>query len=522
MFLPQSYNYIQRPRHSDHESRQEVRTSHRRAEESPKVQHGHTKPVVTGSAQSAGSFDIAPSAMLSKPVTIPSRRTQRLSNPVISSGRHEEQVSARSKRTESLQSTDALSPSIAALLAVTSIPRPRAHQARKRKESHRRISIDELVQEWRDEARLRPTIGSHKSMDILLDSTDQPEENRMLSDGEATPTYDSMCSRSTSSDSVPSLDLDDHSILSVGDPPTPEALRSERSSSFNAKRGSPRSLPISIDADGDHPLGHFSESDNVFAEVRHSQSQSMTPSRPKSSLKSNLTTSLQSLKSRAISSLQSLNLNTVSSSHQAPSSSNTFSDAALWQHPYLFPRFSSEIRPSPFTGTPSSSDRRYFNPTPLNFEDQQSHYRQALHASLILDHDESATPMIMMQTYSREKPARSRRSSRHGSKSRHAPDPATEAGRAMAGGPPLVRQREPRENPDFLRVVVLEMNMRREGKLEETMGGRARIWLPARKTGSRKAAAEAEAGNRGAQKHRGRRRDVHIPRRWVSICADEM
>lgn len=41
------------------------------------------------------------------------------------------------------------------------------------------------------------------------------------------------------------------------------------------------------------------------------------------------------------------------------------------------------------------------------------------------------------------------------------------------------RPREPRENSDFLRVIVLEMNMRRVGKLDNT-GGRAKIWLAPR------------------------------------------
>lgn len=44
----------------------------------------------------------------------------------------------------------------------------------------------------------------------------------------------------------------------------------------------------------------------------------------------------------------------------------------------------------------------------------------------------------------------------------------------------MVRQREVRENPDFLRVIVLEMNMRRGGKLSETAPGKARLVLPPR------------------------------------------
>ena len=47
------------------------------------------------------------------------------------------------------------------------------------------------------------------------------------------------------------------------------------------------------------------------------------------------------------------------------------------------------------------------------------------------------------------------------------------------GEPVLFRHREPRENPDFLRVFVCEMEMRRSGKLSEDMcAGRAKLWLP--------------------------------------------
>ena len=40
------------------------------------------------------------------------------------------------------------------------------------------------------------------------------------------------------------------------------------------------------------------------------------------------------------------------------------------------------------------------------------------------------------------------------------------------------RPREPRENRDFLRVFVCEMNMRKEGKLADDAIGRAKLWLP--------------------------------------------
>lgn len=43
-----------------------------------------------------------------------------------------------------------------------------------------------------------------------------------------------------------------------------------------------------------------------------------------------------------------------------------------------------------------------------------------------------------------------------------------------------MKQREPRENPDFLRVLVAEMNMRRAGKFDDDAAGRARMWIEAR------------------------------------------
>lgn len=47
--------------------------------------------------------------------------------------------------------------------------------------------------------------------------------------------------------------------------------------------------------------------------------------------------------------------------------------------------------------------------------------------------------------------------------------------------PSVVRQREIRENPDFIRIAVMEMAMRRRGKLDDRKPGRARWALPPRK-----------------------------------------
>lgn len=63
-----------------------------------------------------------------------------------------------------------------------------------------------------------------------------------------------------------------------------------------------------------------------------------------------------------------------------------------------------------------------------------------------------------------------------------------------------MRPRELRENPDFLRMVVMEMNMKRSGKLEM---GKARIWLPPRQVGG----MDLDDG------------EGKVPRRWVGQTA---
>lgn len=163
------------------------------------------------------------------------------------------------------------------------------------------------------------------------------------------------------------------------------------------------------------------------------------------------------------------------------------SDDILWSHPFLFPRLTPEIRPA-VTGTPTQAQRRYLNPMPLTFEEQEAPYQLALHAPYLAQATHVA-PKIQMQTYSRAK--------RKGPFRRMGPDPQSEAGRALLGVAD-VRQREVRENGDFLRVVVMEMNMKRAGKLE---AGKAKIWLP-----PRKAQPTLEEG-------------AKVPRRWVGVSA---
>lgn len=391
---------------------------------------------------------------------------------------------------------------MAALLAVTAIPPPRKTQARRKRASlsQQQISIDELVHEWRNDSSLKSSsLGcSGTSLGLLLETADESSDER------------SSYSRSSSCDSLPSLDADDHSVISVGSPPTPESIRSQLSSQLSPRKEKSIFTVETEDCGIHHPLGLSPTNVDMDLDfVAIPAPKAKADRRKSSSFKSNLTSSLQALKTRALSSISSLN----QAINQADS---RFSDDSLWQHPYLFPRLSSEVRPIAFASTPTRDERRYFNPHPISFDEQQHHWRRALST---IDDDDEMTPMIQMQTYRRAAPTPPRKSRRNSGSS----DSRSEAGRAQAAPvavAPPGRQREVRENSNFLRVIVLEMNMRRKGKLEEGASGKAKIWLPPRKVSVACNNAfddESDDAERALTQGPVRRR---VPKRWVGISAD--
>ena len=121
------------------------------------------------------------------------------------------------------------------------------------------------------------------------------------------------------------------------------------------------------------------------------------------------------------------------------------------------------------------------------------------------EEEEEEGPMIQMKTYSSSSSSsstsRTRKRSPRGTFL--GPDRA-EAAVLVQGPAGTVRQREPRENSDFLRVIVLEMNMRRTGKLDAKAGGRARVWLPPR---THSAPVEGSSGK--------------VPIRWAGVSAED-
>jgi hypothetical protein len=347
--------------------------------------------------------------------------------------------------------------------------------------------MDELIQEWKlDDSEIPPSVvGS--PLDLLLGRVDESEdEYGSLQSMEQDKDFLST-SRSISSESLatlpPSLDYDDPSFSSHWDNiSTPDSISRK---SLPERKERVVSSPPKEDCVLDHPLLHLSAED--CEEIISTDVSEMVDSLPASterfkSFKSNLTASLQALKSAAKS----------FSNFTAPSvPPDDFLTRSL-----LSPKFTSEMRPKLVEGLPSPELRRYLNPQPAPISPTE--LSMQLHDSLMIDADaDTHAPMIQMQTYDRRGRSKSRR--------RTTSDPFSEAGRAQST-PPTVRQREPRENSDFLRVIVLEMNMRRIGKLDSKAVGKARIWLPPRKIGSTKAPAFHSTSG--------------VPDRWIAIAAE--
>lgn len=297
--------------------------------------------------------------------------------------------------------------------------------------------------------------------------------------------------RSTSSESTPSLVHGLASPSSLSSPPTPPSHRT------TPEKRQPRYSHCE-DCALDHPLLPTELDESEFLEIKYDNEpveadttptkRSASFGRLGSTFKSNLTASLRAIKSAAQS------VSTFATPSVQPEDFLTRSLFAI------APEMTDDRRPLPMKDTPSPALRRYLNPTPISPAEMYVYHDYP--------HDTPKTTgmspvSIQMQTY--------RRSSSRGNRRNHfhiasrdqkfvTYDPEV---------PPMARSREIRENSDFLRVVVLEMNMRRRGKLREDIPTRARVWLPARKNNYRLSGQYEDGDDNNI-----------IPSRWVGISAE--
>lgn len=338
------------------------------------------------------------------------------------------------------------------------------------------------------------TGAGNSPLDLLLSP---PDEETDKYSPETESEHDTPFSlESASSDSVPSLDDDGASPSSSIQPPTPGSQKSPPERRYS--RYSP-----SEDCAFDHPLleTEIQEGESIDF-VTHDEPMVRAVPRSKrpvslgsfprlrSSFKSNLTASLRAIKSAA-------------------QSVSTFATPSVQPEDFLTrnlftitPELTDDRRPAPMQDPPSPALRRYLNPTPISPAEMYVYHD---HPHEKPDSAHACPVSIQMQTYRRSRARGHRRNHFHVV----APKNRDQYTTFDPEIPPMSRQREPRENSDFLRMVVLEMNMRRRGKLREDVPTRARIWLPPRKNNSHRLPGDYEDGDDNDS----------VPSRWIGASA---
>lgn len=337
------------------------------------------------------------------------------------------------------------------------------------------------------EKELSLTLG-RSPMDLLLSPPDELDQDDLLPGSAGRGSLTS--SRTMSSESMPSLDNE-----SITDSLSSPSLHSLVTPSSRGRRTIPSrrftlSPPGEAPSANDHPLSNpdidFEELDfRVFQrkpEVHRQSSPEPEIPRRKSAFKSNLTASLKALRSAAKS------LSTLTTPIMTPDDFLTRSIISI------DPRvpFTDERMPPRLEDTPTPALRRYLNPTtnaPI-----EAHVPSSLAQTMSAT---KCTASIQMRTYKISRAAKSTSPSVISRRTQATPE---EVFADVAAGP-VARQRDMRENSDFIRIAVMEMAMRKRGKLDDQKPGRARWALPPRKL----ATTPYQVGEDG------------VPLRWIAV-----
>ncbi|KAL2011564.1 hypothetical protein VTN00DRAFT_4282 [Thermoascus crustaceus] len=439
-----------------------------------------------------------------EPVFIPPKRAPRRMpvTPVTNnSGRSPRKGPSTGRRSPSMAVREgSVPPSIATLLEVTSIPR---QQRSRSVRSSRRLppgdhveDFSRLLMEGIESEKHGPMIDGpgNTALDLLLSPPDQDNEKSMFENDYVPGTPRSIRSMSTDS-TAPSLDNEPESYTPSSDVPATPTSSGQRSPLERRYR----QLSPSEDSSAAHPLMETEDDsiDQFFGSSDAASLKSPSSTRPfprlGSTFKSNLTASLRAIKSAA---------QTVSNFATPSVHSDDFLTRSLFM---ITPKLTDDRRPLPMDEPPSPALRRYLNPitaSPAEMHVYHEHPHDRTNTS-------NACPVsIQMQTYHRSGRNGSKKSgfsvNSSGEKAQRFFDPEM---------PPMTRQREPRENSDFLRMVVLEMNMRRSGKLRDDIPARARVWLPPRKMNPSRLSSSNFYDDDDAD-------DGPVPQRWIGISVE--
>jgi len=482
MMVPRSYPYTSPPLKSWGESEKDVvpiktRDRVRKSSSKKDEAHGGGKPTWMSSA---------PAATPSKPMVIPTR-TRYGGARRIKEASYDKTPSIEDKAPH-VHDPTAVPTSVVALMAITSpvastpgTEAPRTPRfdggSRKKRTRQEELGIGQHAM----------SASSPRSWSILL-SPPNELDLESCSIGSDTTLAGVSFRRSMSNESMPSLDTDYGSSTSASSISTPTTVSGSRggmerkSKDFCSLEIEPCSL--------EHPLlplppTEDSELSSLAIDTGLAASDSPSTTRRQSGFKSNLSALLRS----------------------AARSFSNFSAPAVSRDEYLtrsllpiYPPFTDERRPLPLPEPPGPALRRYLNPITASPAELHTHHEHAPSQKA----RSKCTTSIQLQTYQRT-PRPSAKAS--------APPIFASANAAVAVAAdeqftmPSPRQRELRENSDFLRVIVLEMNMRRSGIMSGAAPGKARMWLPARQV--------SKIGGEGSQQ-------AGVPRRWVGMTSRQL
>ncbi|KAF9877465.1 hypothetical protein CkaCkLH20_05165 [Colletotrichum karsti] len=430
------------------------------------------------------------------PVQIPSKSKSNLFH------RHAQRKPSRPR---DVHSPEAVPPAMLALLAVTDIPRQRRGSKQKLARDHP-MTLEAVIQRQQVcEKELSLTFGKNP-MDLLLSPPDELEDDDLSISDSGLGSV--LSTRTVSVESMPSLgDSFSTDTLSSLESPFGSSPRRRRSQQprrslepVSSPPGQPEDHPLSRDRVDLDELDFrvFDESqDEEDTKSEFSFSDYTFPLRPlKSAFKSNLTASLRALRSAARS-ISNINFSSIPPDDFLTRSILTIDPKV----PYT-----DERRPPVLEEEPSAELRRYLNPT--------TNARIEPHPATVMaapTGTRSFSASIQMQTYKIQRIRSAAPLATRG------PSPTTSAGTTQSspyqppsqspnqtafGYPPGgMRQREMRENSDFIRIAVMEMAMRKRGKLDDQRPGRARWALPPRKPSVR----AYEVGADG------------VPARWIPV-----
>ncbi|KAF7588210.1 hypothetical protein BBP40_005993 [Aspergillus hancockii] len=484
----------------------------------PPLQQGKKQPLSKSdldlvSVQDGPGLDIYDKESLhTSPVSIPPKRAPRVT-PVqrefAAKGPKTPRYAPNGRRSSSTASSDRHVPtSIASILEATAIPVPRRNRtargdSRRLPRGNHVHDFSKLMKEGvrsRDESLIEGT--GNTMLDILLSP---PEDNdRFASGSDCESEARSLSAHSLSIESMPSLDADLESPSSSPMLHTPSSQRSpceRRYARLSQYESCASDHPLLEDDELPDPEWEPVQRQPVLDNTPTKSSSSRSFPRLGSTFKSNLTASLRAIKSAAQS------VSTFATPSVQP---DDFLTRSLFT---ITPKMTDDRRPPPMHEPPSPALRRYFNPVTISPAEIYA-YQEHPHETL----DTSNCPVsVQMQTYHRS----GRRGHRKG---RFHLSGSGDHGRASLSFdpeiPPMSRQREPRENSDFLRMVVLEMNMRRSGKLRDDIPTRARIWLPPRKGNSQPRYSPSDYYDDDDDDDDEEEEEEHvIPYRWVGISA---